>query len=80
MSTTTEVRSVTVGGRLLRVAVRPGRPNGVGDPPRCPLLLINGIGASLEVLEPLVAELDPAALVTEASELAPVVDSFLGPP
>jgi pimeloyl-ACP methyl ester carboxylesterase len=52
MSTTTEVRSVTVGGRLLRVAVRPGRPNGVGDPPRCPLLLINGIGASLEVLEP----------------------------
>jgi poly(3-hydroxyalkanoate) depolymerase len=63
MSTTTEVRSVTVGGRLLRVAVRPGRPNGVGDPPRCPLLLINGIGASLEVLEPFVAELDPAVEV-----------------
>jgi poly(3-hydroxyalkanoate) depolymerase len=63
MSTTTEVRSVTVGGRLLRVAVRPGRPNGVGDPPRCPLLLINGIGASLEVLEPFVSELDPAVEV-----------------
>ena len=63
MSTTTEVRGVTVGGRLLRVAIRPGRPNGVGDSPRCPLLLINGIGASLELLEPFVAELDPAVEV-----------------
>ena len=63
MSTTTEVRGVTVGGRLLRVAIRPGRPNGVGDPPWCPLLLINGIGASLELLEPFVAELDPAVEV-----------------
>jgi poly(3-hydroxyalkanoate) depolymerase len=45
------------------VAVRPGRPNGVGDPPRYPLLLINGIGASLEVLEPFVSELDPAVEV-----------------
>ena len=63
MSTTTEVRSVTVGGRRLRVAIRPGRPNGVGDPPRCPLLLINGIGASLELLEPFVRELDPAVEV-----------------
>jgi poly(3-hydroxyalkanoate) depolymerase len=62
MSTTTEVRSVTVGGRLLRVAIRPGRSE-VGAPPRLPLLLINGIGASLELLEPFVSELDPAVEV-----------------
>jgi poly(3-hydroxyalkanoate) depolymerase len=65
MSTTAEVRSVRVGGQLLRVAVRPGLSgpgNGIrgGQPPRIPLLLINGIGASLELLEPFVAELDPA--------------------
>jgi len=59
---TTEVRSVTVGGQLLRVAVRPG-PNGEGGGPRPPLLLINGIGASLELLEPFVAQLDPAVEV-----------------
>ena len=59
---TTEVRDVTVGDRLLRVAVRPG-PNGAGTGPRPPLLLINGIGASLELLEPFVAELDPAVEV-----------------
>jgi poly(3-hydroxyalkanoate) depolymerase len=62
MSTTTEVRSVRVGGRLLRVAVRPGRRR-AGRPARCPLLLINGIGASLELLDPFVAELDPAVEV-----------------
>jgi poly(3-hydroxyalkanoate) depolymerase len=64
MSTTAEVRSVRVGGQLLRVAVRPGlsRPRLVSriQPPRVPLLLINGIGASLELLDPFVAELDPA--------------------
>ncbi len=56
---TTQIRSVTVGGQLLRAAVRPGVPaaNGV---PRVPLLLINGIGASLELLDPFVAALDPA--------------------
>ena len=59
MSTTTEVRSVTVGGQRLRVAIRPG-PNEPGRPPRLPLLLINGIGARLELLEPFVAALDPA--------------------
>ena len=62
MSTTAEVRSVAVGGRLLRVAVRPGRA-GPGQPPRFPLLLINGIGASLELLEPFVNEVDPAVEV-----------------
>jgi poly(3-hydroxyalkanoate) depolymerase len=49
------VRVVTVCGRRLRVDVRPGT-----DPGRPPLLLCNGIGASLELLEPFVAELDPA--------------------
>src|SRR5215207_9261811 len=47
------VRSVTAGGRTLRVAVRPGT-----DPAVPPLLLMNGIGASLEVLQPLVDALD----------------------
>jgi poly(3-hydroxyalkanoate) depolymerase len=62
MSTTAEVRGVTVAGQLLRVAVRPG-PNGPGRESRLPLLLINGIGASLDLLEPFVAELDPAVEV-----------------
>ena len=62
MSTTAEVRNVTVGGRLLRVAIRPG-PNEAGGAPRIPLLLINGIGASLELLQPFVDELDPAVEV-----------------
>jgi poly(3-hydroxyalkanoate) depolymerase len=62
MFTTAEVRSVAVGGHPLRVAIRHG-PNGPGYPPRPPLLLINGIGASLELLEPFVAELDPAVEV-----------------
>ena len=62
MSTTTEVRSVTVGGQLLRVAITPGRSE-AGDPPRLPLLLINGIGARLELLEPFVTALDPAVEV-----------------
>ena len=64
MSTTAEVRSIQVGGQLLRVAVRPGLsgpgPGPGGQPARVPLLLINGIGASLELLDPFVAELAPA--------------------
>jgi poly(3-hydroxyalkanoate) depolymerase len=50
-------RSIVVGRQPLRVAVRPGRTG------RVPLLLINGIGASLELLQPLVDELDPATPV-----------------
>ena len=48
------VRSMVVDGQQLRVAVRPG----TGARP--PLLLVNGIGASLELLQPFVDELDPA--------------------
>jgi poly(3-hydroxyalkanoate) depolymerase len=45
---------MAVDGKHLRVAVRPG----TGARP--PLLLVNGIGASLELLQPFVDELDPA--------------------
>ena len=45
---------MTAGGRTLRVSVRPGT-----DPSTTPLLLMNGIGASLEVLQPFVDALDP---------------------
>jgi len=44
---------MTIGGRVLRVVVREGNP----DWP--PLLLCNGIGASLEVFQPFVGALDP---------------------
>jgi poly(3-hydroxyalkanoate) depolymerase len=47
------VRTVSAAGRTLRVSVRPGTD---GDVP--PLLLLNGIGASLEVLQPFVDALD----------------------
>jgi poly(3-hydroxyalkanoate) depolymerase len=50
----TELRSVVVAGRQLRVAVRHG------DGTRVPLLLFNGIGASLDLLQPFVDALDPA--------------------
>jgi poly(3-hydroxyalkanoate) depolymerase len=47
-----QMRSLTIRSRVLRVAVREG------DGP--PLLLCNGIGASLELLQPFVDALDPA--------------------
>jgi poly(3-hydroxyalkanoate) depolymerase len=47
-------RTVVVAGRPIRIAVRPG--TGAGPP----LLLANGIGASLETFDPFVAALDPA--------------------
>jgi len=50
----TEVRSIVVAGRQLRVAVRGG------DGTRVPLLLFNGIGASLDLLQPFVDALDPS--------------------
>jgi poly(3-hydroxyalkanoate) depolymerase len=50
-------RLLTVRGHRLRIDVRPG----TGDGP--PLLLANGIGAPLEILDPFVADLDPAITV-----------------
>jgi poly(3-hydroxyalkanoate) depolymerase len=47
-------RTITVGGQRLRVAIRKG------DGARTPLLLLNGIGINLEVLQPFVDALDPA--------------------
>ena len=52
------VRTVTAGGRTLRVSVREGT-----DPGTTPLLLMNGIGASLEVLQPFVQALHPRRTV-----------------
>lgn len=43
-----------VGGRRLHVSVRPG------DGSRPPLLLLNGIGATVNVLQPFVDALDPS--------------------
>ena len=51
------VQMVTVRGRRLRVATRPGS---LGQPP---LLLCNGIGASLELLQPLVEALHPGRAI-----------------
>jgi poly(3-hydroxyalkanoate) depolymerase len=47
------MRILAVGGRTLRVSVRDGTPG------RPPLLLCNGIGASLELFQPFVDVLDP---------------------
>lgn len=47
------IRTVTAAGRTVRVAVRPGTDDAVPA-----LLLMNGIGASLEVLQPFVDALD----------------------
>ncbi len=47
------IQQLTLPGRVLRVAVRRG------DPQRLPLLLCNGIGARLEMLQPFVDALDP---------------------
>jgi len=47
-------RTITVRGQRLRIAIRPG------DGTRPPLLLMNGLGANLELLQPFVEALDPA--------------------
>ena len=49
-----EARTITVRGQRLRVAIRSGNDT------RTPLLLVNGIGVNLEVLQPFVDALDPA--------------------
>jgi poly(3-hydroxyalkanoate) depolymerase len=56
------VGTLTIGGQLLRVGIRPGlRVNGVAA--GVPLLLFNGIGANLELVNPFVNELDGAEAV-----------------
>jgi poly(3-hydroxyalkanoate) depolymerase len=50
------VRTLAVRGVTVRVSVRPGQGHLAAAPP---LLLCNGIGASLEALQPLVDALDP---------------------
>jgi poly(3-hydroxyalkanoate) depolymerase len=52
------VHLISAGGRSLRVSVREG-----SDPATPPLLLLNGIGASLEVLQPFVDALHPRRTV-----------------
>ncbi|HEY1440741.1 MAG TPA: hypothetical protein VGF65_07865, partial [Mycobacterium sp.] len=54
-STIGEERYVNAGGQRIRVNVRHG--TGV------PLVLCNGIGASLEVLDPLVEQLNPESTI-----------------
>jgi hypothetical protein len=55
MVSTVNVRSVAVGRQMLRIDVRPARRVLRRSRQReYPLLLINGIGASLELLQPLV--------------------------
>jgi poly(3-hydroxyalkanoate) depolymerase len=54
------MRSIMVGGQQLRVAVRHGTAARDGNASRVPLLLFNGIGASIELLQPFVDKLDPA--------------------
>ena len=51
-----QVRTVAVRRVSARVSVRPGR-GALADEP--PLLLCNGIGASLDLLEPFVEQVDP---------------------
>ena len=65
MFTTAEVRSLAVDGRQLRDRGAPGpaRFSGASTASRrTPLLLINGIGASLELLEPFVRRAGPGPL------------------
>src|SRR2546423_12813792 len=48
------MRTITVKGQRLRIAIHAG--DGTGTP----LLLMAGIGSSLEMLQPFVDEVDPA--------------------
>lgn len=52
-----EIRQLDIGGQVLRVGIRAG---GSSTPP---LLIFNGIGANLELVEPFVAALDDVEVV-----------------
>lgn len=56
-STGMQIRSIDVAGQLLRVGLRPGS----SEMP--PLLVFNGIGANLELLEPFVAALEDVEII-----------------
>src|SRR5215471_6706088 len=47
------IRNIRVGQQIIRTSFR------AGDPARPPLVIANGIGASLELLQPFVDEIDP---------------------
>src|SRR5205085_8417731 len=49
-----ETHTISVRGQRLRLTIR------IGDGTRTPLLMMNGIGVNLEVLQPFVDALDPA--------------------
>ena len=53
------IRTIRVLGQRLKVAIRPG------DGTRAPLLLMNGVGANLELLQPFVDALDPSLEVDQ---------------
>ncbi|WP_340536883.1 poly(3-hydroxyalkanoate) depolymerase [Nocardioides sp. GXZ039] len=55
-----ELRTLTVLGQEVRVSIRPAVPAPGAERPALPLLLCNGIGASLEALQPFVDQVDPA--------------------
>jgi pimeloyl-ACP methyl ester carboxylesterase len=52
-----DVRMILIGDQRLRVAVRPGRAD------RSPLIAFNGLGATIELLEPLACALDGVEVV-----------------
>ncbi|MBL8472591.1 MAG: poly(3-hydroxyalkanoate) depolymerase [Rhodocyclaceae bacterium] len=52
-----EIQNIAVAGQDLRVGIRRGRPD------RPPLLVFNGIGANLELVEPFAAALENVELV-----------------
>ena len=56
MTVTDETVDAVVRGRQLRVSVRHATGSG---PARTPLLILNGVGSSIEVLQPFVDELPP---------------------
>ena len=68
-----KIQDMTVAGQQVRIAVRAGAADGV------PLLLINGIGAGLEVPQPFADALDPALTVRRAAAPFPALARRLKP-
>jgi poly(3-hydroxyalkanoate) depolymerase len=58
METATIVRTVVLDGRRIRVGIRPG----AGD--RTPLVILNGIGANLELMEPFTTALTGMEIIS----------------